>query len=712
MWPFDDDSNQAPLAQPTADTTGMGGMYSPSALFDNKDFRRHAGYEALTNAGLALIAASAPSSTPQTAASAFGALAGGAAQGVNNSADRYLKNLQLGAQMQNMRMRQQMMQGVLNSPDPTAAPQAAPQDAGAPAPAAAAPSAGAVLPTADLVAARTAAGDSPQVAAGWAANLKHESGVPGGFNTAAVNPKDGSDGSDSIGIGQWNGPRAAALKKFAADNGTSVNDPKTQMAYLQAEVDGTVPYNVSGVSPDFKDRLAKAKTPDEAAALISNEFFKPRGGQGEAAHRGITAVQLAQAGPQPMPQGGEQPIGNQPGAMPAPQQSGLQLPSMPQPMPVPKQLNAMLLSGDPGMKAMAQSRIAQINTLNSNAMERWKANVALLQHNQTTTLEKQKMEQTERNAKVTQAGPNNELATAETNIESAKERGKEEERTRFVYGSSDWANKTPEELRKQANPEAITLVDAIQNGQALSNIATRAGGSGGMDINKNDLIALGTKMYGKSFDTNYGEQKKEFAVNMAPGKDGGKQLASISNAAQHLTDAAEAYNEMNNGKYPLGNRIFNAAKTASGWGPEKGYQAIMKPVATEMARVISGSSDNSVTEREALDEITAAWNSPEQMQSVFNKYAGLAQKRLNTNYAQAKVYGYDKEYIDKRLGEYGSEALSKIPGSIKQIAAPQGAPAAVSAIPLVASPDEAVKLGSGKTFRIMKDGKEMIGTVP
>lgn len=144
-----------------------------------------------------------------------------------------------------------------------------------------------------VIKARMAAGDSHIVAAGWAANFKHESGFVSDINKAR-NKGDGSDGSDSIGMGQWNAARAQALQRFAIANGMDVNDPQLQLQYMQAEVDGVIPYSVSGVDPGFKDRLAKAKTADEAAAMISKQFFRPRGADGEAANRGRTAVRYQQ----------------------------------------------------------------------------------------------------------------------------------------------------------------------------------------------------------------------------------------------------------------------------------------------------------------------------------------------------------------------------------------------------------------------------------
>jgi len=111
-----------------------------------------------------------------------------------------------------------------------------------------------------------AKGYSPEAAAALAGNFGWESRL----NPNARNPGDGRDGSDSIGIGQWNGPRAAALKRFAADRGTSPNDMRTQLEFAAWELDSSP--DAAGV----KDRLKSAKTIEEAndAAL---GFFRPAG---------------------------------------------------------------------------------------------------------------------------------------------------------------------------------------------------------------------------------------------------------------------------------------------------------------------------------------------------------------------------------------------------------------------------------------------------
>lgn len=120
-----------------------------------------------------------------------------------------------------------------------------------------------------------ARGVSPVIAAGIVGNLVQESGL----NTSAINPGDGSDGSDSVGLGQWNGDRARALKQFAASRGSSPDDFATQLDFVLHELETT-----EGAA---YQRLKAAKNVDEAtAAMIGYErpagwsADNPRGGHG------------------------------------------------------------------------------------------------------------------------------------------------------------------------------------------------------------------------------------------------------------------------------------------------------------------------------------------------------------------------------------------------------------------------------------------------
>ena len=79
-------------------------------------------------------------------------------------------------------------------------------------------------------------GLSPVQAAGIVGNLQGESGR--GLNTSTINPGDGRDGTDSIGIAQWNSSRAQALKDYAASKGVPHTDLNTQLEFLHQELKG------------------------------------------------------------------------------------------------------------------------------------------------------------------------------------------------------------------------------------------------------------------------------------------------------------------------------------------------------------------------------------------------------------------------------------------------------------------------------------------
>ena len=113
----------------------------------------------------------------------------------------------------------------------------------------------------------TGRGYSPQAAAGIAGNFAAESR----FNTTARNPGDGADGSDSIGLAQWNGDRAKGLLTFSRVNGYNPRDLKTQLAFTDWELNNT-----------HKDALAGlnvARNPSEAAAAFVTGFERPQGSE-------------------------------------------------------------------------------------------------------------------------------------------------------------------------------------------------------------------------------------------------------------------------------------------------------------------------------------------------------------------------------------------------------------------------------------------------
>lgn len=131
-------------------------------------------------------------------------------------------------------------------------------------------------------------GYGTHVAAGITAGFLRESG----FRTEANNPKDGRDGSDSINIGQWNAARAKAFKQYAGENNLNEHDPKTGLLYAKAEIDGVIPYSVTGLSPDFKARLQNAKSEKEAADIMTRGYFRPKYQDGESTIRQEMATKI------------------------------------------------------------------------------------------------------------------------------------------------------------------------------------------------------------------------------------------------------------------------------------------------------------------------------------------------------------------------------------------------------------------------------------
>lgn len=128
----------------------------------------------------------------------------------------------------------------------------------------------------------TGKGYTKEQAAGIVGNLIGESNL----RTGARNPGDGRDGSDSIGIGQWNGERANRLKRFAASQGRDWQDFGVQLAFVDVELQNH--------EIDAYRALKQARTVDEAtAAFIGYERpagwsrANPRGGhnyKGRLAH--------------------------------------------------------------------------------------------------------------------------------------------------------------------------------------------------------------------------------------------------------------------------------------------------------------------------------------------------------------------------------------------------------------------------------------------
>lgn len=106
------------------------------------------------------------------------------------------------------------------------------------------------------------AGYSHDAASAVAGHLFHES---------SNNPSAVHDGGIGIGIAGWNGPRRAALEKFAAGQGKPVNDFDTQVDFAISELDT----GDSGAQRAGRE-LKSAKSIDDATAAFMH-FERPQG---------------------------------------------------------------------------------------------------------------------------------------------------------------------------------------------------------------------------------------------------------------------------------------------------------------------------------------------------------------------------------------------------------------------------------------------------
>ena len=113
-------------------------------------------------------------------------------------------------------------------------------------------------------------------------------------NTGAVNPGDGRDGSDSIGLFQWNSDRARRLRAMAAARGVPATDEDLQVDFAMQEL---------ATTEKARGDALKAATDVRAASRAVISYLRPAGwseGDPEAGHnwsgRTAHAERLARGG--------------------------------------------------------------------------------------------------------------------------------------------------------------------------------------------------------------------------------------------------------------------------------------------------------------------------------------------------------------------------------------------------------------------------------
>ncbi|AUZ95440.1 tail length tape measure protein [Agrobacterium phage Atu_ph07] len=103
-----------------------------------------------------------------------------------------------------------------------------------------------------------------------------------GFRLDALNRGDGRDGSDSIGLAQWNSSRAAGLKNYAAQNGLPVNSVAAQVGWFDYEMKNTE----KGAGYAFKNATTVAE-----ASWAMNKYERFQGYNSTTSSQTISRLQ-------------------------------------------------------------------------------------------------------------------------------------------------------------------------------------------------------------------------------------------------------------------------------------------------------------------------------------------------------------------------------------------------------------------------------------
>jgi len=109
-------------------------------------------------------------------------------------------------------------------------------------------------------------GFTPEQSSGIVGNFMVESTPQ--MSTKARNAGDGRDGTDSIGIAQWNSGRAKALHSFAETNGIVWDDLDTQLQFVMVELGGSHNHVYT--------QMKNAKTIKDAAWVWERKYEIPK----------------------------------------------------------------------------------------------------------------------------------------------------------------------------------------------------------------------------------------------------------------------------------------------------------------------------------------------------------------------------------------------------------------------------------------------------
>lgn len=106
---------------------------------------------------------------------------------------------------------------------------------------------------------------TPEQAAGFVGNLDHETG---GFKFLQEIKPVVAGSRGGYGYAHWTGPRRKAFEGWAAEKGLDLTSYEANYGFFKHELENTSEGRVL-------NNLSSAKSADEAAELVSKEFFRP-----------------------------------------------------------------------------------------------------------------------------------------------------------------------------------------------------------------------------------------------------------------------------------------------------------------------------------------------------------------------------------------------------------------------------------------------------
>lgn len=238
----------------------------------------------------------------------------------------------------------------------------------------------------------------------------------------------------------------------------------------------------------------------------------------------------------------------------------------------------------------------------------------------------------------------------------------------------------------QASPEQeANIAAAIKSGQLppLSGPALRT--PSGMRI-------MGMVTADGTYDATNWAAKAKAANSFAPGGSNAKTVNSMNVALSHLNTLSSAADALGNGDIKGVNQVANKISAWTGNTPPTDFDGIKGIVGDELTKAIIGSG-GALADREEMKKTLDAANSPQQLQSVINRYQSLLAGQLagqRTQYENATGRkDFEQRFLEPQTRDFAhtaKEYTSVFPNQVGPSGTtgqPQGASApSTAALPL------------------------------